>query len=95
MVVDAFGGTAGLNRPGARCLAAGHGTVGHAVQVTLAAMREEAYRLYDQEAQNAWRGNNKLEWVPDCKTDALPAVDALEQAYAEYDQMMAEAWKKA
>ena len=55
MVVDAFGGTAGLNRPGARCLAAGHRTVDHAVLTTLAAMRDEAYQAYDLEAQNAWR----------------------------------------
>ena len=58
MIVDAFGGTEGLNRPGARYLAAGHRTVDHAVMTTLAAMRDEAYRAYDQEAQNAWRGNS-------------------------------------
>jgi hypothetical protein len=56
MVVDAFGGTEGLNRTGARYLVAGHRTVDHAVQVTLAAMRDEAYKAYDEEAQNAWRG---------------------------------------
>ena len=47
---------------------------------TLATMRDEAYRAYDQEAQNAWRGNNKLDH---CKTDATPVTDPLEQAYAE------------
>jgi hypothetical protein len=58
MVVDAFGGVEGLNRPGARYLAAGHRTVDHAVMTTLEAMREEAYRAYYEEAQNAWCGNN-------------------------------------
>jgi hypothetical protein len=55
MVVDAFGGTEGLNRPGARYLVAGHRTVEHAILTTLAAMRDEAYKSYDEEAQNAWR----------------------------------------
>jgi hypothetical protein len=95
MIVDAFGGTAGLNRPGARYLVAGHRTVDHAVLTTLAVMREEAYKAYDEEAQDAWRGNSNLECVPNRKTDALSAVDASEAAYAEYDQMMADAWKKA
>jgi hypothetical protein len=95
MVVDAFGGTEGLNRPGARYLAAGHRTVDHAVQVTLAAMRDEAYKAYDEEAQNAWRGNNKLEFVPDRKTDVLPATDAREAAYRDYDREMSEAWRNA
>ena len=54
---------------------------------TLAAMREEAYRLYDEEAQNAWRGNGL--------TDAVPTLDTVEAASAEYDKEMAEAWKKA
>ncbi len=58
MLVDAFGGTEGLNRPGARYLVAGHGTVDHAVVTTLAAMRDEAYKAYDEDAQNAWRGNS-------------------------------------
>jgi len=81
MVVDAFGGTEGLNRPGACYLAAGHRTVDHAVLTTLAAMRDEAYRLYDEEAQNAWRGTNR-------STDALPTTDA-EAAYQEYDEWCA------
>ena len=45
MVVDAFGGTEGLNRPGARYLVAGHRTMDNAVMTTLAAMRDEAYEL--------------------------------------------------
>jgi hypothetical protein len=93
MVVDAFGGTEGLNRPGARYLVAGHRTVDHAVMTTLALMRDEAYKAYDEEAQNAWRGNNKLDCELDRNADARPAVDGREQAYAEYDRMMAEAWK--
>ena len=102
MVVDAFGGTEGLNRPGARYLVAGHRTVDHAVMTTLAVMRDEAYKAYDQEAQNAWRGNNKLECVPDRKTEPRASailgpvqerMDAREQAYMEYDNEMAEAWK--
>ena len=86
MIVDAFGGAEGLNRPGARYLAAGHRTVDHAVMTTLAAMRDEAYKLYDQEAQNAWRGNGL--------TDTVPTLDTVEAAYAVYDKEMAEAWKK-
>ena len=84
MVVDAFGGTEGLNRPGARYLAAGHRTVDHAVQTTLAAIRDEAYRAYDEEAQNAWRGS--------APTDAAPTRDT-ETAYADYDREMSEAWR--
>ena len=92
MIVDAFGGTEGLNRPGARYLVAGHRTVDHAVLTTLAAMREEAYRAYDAEAQNAWHGDNNLDG---CDTDPSPVMDAVEQAYAEYDREMAEAWRNA
>ena len=54
---------------------------------TLAVMREEAYKSYDEEAQNAWRGNGL--------TDAVPTPDTVEAAYAEYHKEMAEAWKKA
>jgi hypothetical protein len=86
MIVDAFGGTAGLNRPGARYLVAGHRTVDHAVLTTLAAMRDEAYRLYDQESQSAWRGNES--------TDAAPTPDTVEAAYADYDRQMSDAWRK-
>jgi hypothetical protein len=93
-VVDAFGGTEGLNRPGARYLVAGRRTVDHAVLTTLAAMRDEAYRAYDQEAQNAWRANNNLECAPEHKSEALPSMDAREAAYAAYDKEMAEAWRK-
>jgi hypothetical protein len=87
MVVDAFGGTAGLGRPGARYLAAGHRTVDHAVLTALAVMRDEAYRAYDQEAQNAWRVNARI--------DATPTRDAVEQAYLDYDREVSEAWRKA
>ena len=86
MIVDAFGGTEGLNRPGARYLVAGHRTVDHAVLTTLAAMREEAYKAYDLEAQNAWRGN--------ALTDAAPTLDTVEAAYADYDREMSDAWRK-
>jgi len=86
MVVDAFGSVEGLNRPGARYLVAGHGTVEQAVLTTLAAMREEAYKAYDLEAQNAWRGNES--------TDAAPMLDTVEAAYAAYDREMSDAWRK-
>ena len=33
--------------------------------------------------------------APDRQTDGMPTREAVEQAYAEYDRMMAEAWKKA
>jgi hypothetical protein len=81
----AFGGTEGLNRPGARYLAAGHRTVDHAVQTTLAAIRDEAYRAYDEEVQNAWRGS--------APTAAAPPRDTVEAAYADYDREMSEAWR--
>jgi hypothetical protein len=87
MVVDAFGGVEGLNRPGARYLAAGHRTVDHAVMTTLAAMRDEAYKAYDEEAQNAWRGR--------APTDATRTRDSAEQAYLDYDREMSEAWRNA
>lgn len=85
MIVDAFGSVEGLNRPGARYLAAGHRTVDHAVQTTLAAMRDEAYKAYDAEAQNAWRCN--------APTDTAATPDAVEAAYADYDREMSEAWR--
>jgi len=53
---------------------------------TLAAMRDEAYRLYDEEAQNAWRGSTL--------TDPAPTLDAVEAAYADYDREMSDAWRK-
>jgi hypothetical protein len=54
---------------------------------TLAAMRDEAYKAYDLEAQNAWRGN--------ASTDATPMRDTVEAAYANYDREMSEAWRNA
>jgi hypothetical protein len=86
MVVDVFGGTGALNRPGARYAAAGDRTVDHAVLTTLAVMRDEAYRLYDQESQSAWRGNESA--------DAAPTPDTVEAAYADYDREMSDAWRK-
>jgi hypothetical protein len=69
MVVDAFGGTEGLNRPGARYLVAGPRTVDHAVMTTLAAMRDRglpslrsggaerlAWQCADRRHANAGRG---------------------------------------
>jgi hypothetical protein len=56
MVVDAFGGTAGLSRPGFRYLHAGHKTVDHAVQVSREILRDEAYRAYDAEESRRWQG---------------------------------------
>ena len=95
MVVDAFGGTEGLNRPGARYLVASHRTTDHVRLVTLAVMRDDAYKTYDEEAQNAWRGETGTTdpGVADRKPDAMPVIDAVEQAYAEYDKEMAEAWR--
>ena len=86
MIVDAFGGTEGLCRPGARYLAAGHRTADHAVMTTLGAMRDEAYQAYHLEAQSAWRGN--------ALTDAAPTLDTVEAAYADYDRQMSDAWRK-
>ena len=45
MIVDAFGGIEGLNRPGARYVVVGHWTVDHAVLTTLAATHDEAYKF--------------------------------------------------
>jgi hypothetical protein len=87
LIVDAFGGTGGLNRPGARYLVAGPRTVDRAVQATLVAMRDEAYKAYDEEAQNAWRAN--------APADAAQTRDAVEQAYLDYDREMSEAWRNA
>lgn len=87
MVVDAFGGTEGLNRPGARYLVAGGRTTEHARLATAAAMRDEAYKMYDGEAQNAWRGN--------ASTDTAPMRDTVEQAYLDYDREMSDAWRNA
>jgi hypothetical protein len=70
----------------ARYLATGHRTVDHAVMTTLAAMRDEVYKAYDLEAQNAWRGN--------ALTGAAPTLDAVEAAYADYDREMSDAWRK-
>jgi hypothetical protein len=91
-VVDAFGGIEGLNRPGARYLVADHRTTDHARLEKAAQLRDEAYRAYDAEAQNAWRGNNNLECTP---TNGSLTQDAIEQAYLDYDREMAEAWRKA
>jgi hypothetical protein len=55
MVVDAFGGTAGLSRPGFRYLHAGHKTVDHAVQVSREILRDEAYRAC-MTRRRAWQG---------------------------------------
>jgi hypothetical protein len=57
LVVDAFGDSgAGLHRPGARYLHAGHRTLDHATQVTLAEARSQAQALADAEATHAWKG---------------------------------------
>jgi hypothetical protein len=57
-IVDAFGGTDGLHRPGARYPRSGVRivTVDHARQATLASMRSQAHALRDAEATYAWRG---------------------------------------
>jgi hypothetical protein len=67
---------------GARYLVAGHRTTDHARLVTLA-----AYKTYDEETQNAWRGS--------APTDAAPTRDTVEAAYANYDREMSGAWRGA
>ena len=83
-VTDAFGGAAGLNRPGARYLVAGGRTVDHARLVTAAHMRAEAYQQYDERDANAWRGTAEVQDGP------LTVQDA----YRAYDEQDAEAWRK-
>jgi hypothetical protein len=88
-VVDAYGGTEGLNRPGARYLVAGHRSTDHAKLVTAAAMRDEAYRQRELEDGERWRGGE----TPQPATDAGD-VDPRQAAYDAYDREMAEAWRK-
>jgi hypothetical protein len=77
MIVDAFGTTDGLNRPGYRYLHAGHQTYDHGVQVARAHMRDEAYRLHDEEESRRWRGSDReipLKHITgDARTDAYLA----------------------
>lgn len=93
MVVDAFGGTEGLNRPGARYLATGSRGAGHAVQVTLAHLRDEAYAEYDRHDSEAWRQPARdAVCVPmnnNNKTDSMADV------YAAYDAEMSQQYLKA
>ena len=88
MIVDAFGGTDGLNRPGARYLVAGHRTVDHAVQATLLVMRDQAYADAEIEASNAWMADDREIEVKrvtgDARADALLA----------YDDYMNNAWRR-
>ena len=86
LVTDGSDDPWALHRPGPRYLA--DATARNAANAELA----KAYAGYDADQSERWR-NNKLDCVPDRNTDALSALDAREAAYAEYDQMMAEAWK--
>jgi len=76
-----------LHRPGPRYLA--DATARNAANAELA----KAYAEYDADQSERWRGNNKLECVPD-QTDATPVMDAREAAYAAYDKEMSDAWRK-
>jgi hypothetical protein len=55
MVVDAYGGTDGLSRPGLRYLHAGHRSTDHAVAVAADAMRREAHADLIRERCDAWK----------------------------------------
>jgi hypothetical protein len=148
LLVDAFGGSEGLNRPGARYLLAAHQTTDHARLVTAVQQRDEAlaaaYADYDRAEAERWRGNDydiaimseqqrkrptssrasssssnnasgregdacsingaagrlrnvngRLECVANRSSDAatVDARQALLDAYREYDEQMANAWK--
>ena len=64
LVTDGSDDPWALHRPGPRYLA--DVTARNAADVELA----KAYAEYDAEQSERWRGNNKLECVPDRKTDA-------------------------
>ena len=83
-VVDAYGGTEGLSRPGARYLLAGTRGTDHARLVTAAHLRAEAYNTYDQEMGERWRGEAHVQDAPQSVADA----------YRDYDLTDAEAYLK-
>jgi hypothetical protein len=66
-VVDALGRSDQLHlrRPGARYAVHDAGSNEHAMQQTLRAMRDEAYRSVEAEASNAWKGSNREIAIPD------------------------------
>jgi hypothetical protein len=78
MVVDAYGGTDGLSRPGLRYLHAGHRSLDDAVLTTRRVLRDEALANYIQQTCDAWkRSTGREPAVPsvtgDARTDALLA----------------------
>ena len=90
LIVNSFGTTDGLNKPGFRYLKFDERSADHARPVTLDAMRQEAYRDYDERAANAWRRDA----TPDApRQDGAPTQDAREAAYAAYDFEQASAWR--
>jgi hypothetical protein len=68
-----------LHRPGPRYLADTNARNPASAQLA------KAYAEYDADQRERWRGNNKLECVPD-QIDATPVMDARELAYAAYEQ---------
>ena len=77
LVVDAYGGTTHLSCPGPRYLrpAPVH-TADAARQVTLAHMRDEAYRDFVEAATNAWRGTDNDREVARVHDSGDPVRDA-------------------
>jgi hypothetical protein len=88
MVVDAFGDSgAGLHRPGARYLHAGHRSVDHAVQATLRVLRDEAYEQHEAEEARRWQDSDREITVKAISGDAR--VDAL----LAYEDHVSNAWR--
>jgi hypothetical protein len=91
-VVDALGRSSQfyLSCPGPRYAVHDAGSNEHAIQQTLRAMRDEAYRSVEAEASNAWKGSNREIGM---SLDSASITDARERAYADYDTYISNAWR--
>jgi hypothetical protein len=94
LITDAWGGTAGLHRPGWRIESSGN--IGD--QLVRDGARDERQRAYDEyvaELENAWRNDcDDVLGVPDRRRDTLAMEDRRRAAYEQYDYDIRTAWRQ-
>jgi hypothetical protein len=89
MVVDAYGGTDGLSRPGLRYLHAVHRSLDDAVLTTRRVMCDEARADYIQQTGDAWKKGTRRE----IEVKPITSGDTREAALAARDAELTNAWR--
>jgi hypothetical protein len=87
VLLDSYGGTTALNRPGFRYLRNDANTYGSGAQIAQAHVRDEAYALHDQEEARRWQG-------PDSEIPLKKITgDACQDAYLAREEHDSNAWR--